>query len=170
MTRSEFIQRAAIALASNSDYSNDNGLLVMDIRIDAVRLYNEVEKETYFQDDEVEDDKSMLVLLSDIAYHLKGIKTAMEAPNGGELSTFQEMVNQLERLTTKVADKMGSCLCGIEDVICEKGSALIEQLDDIRKGTDCIGEPVENEYMEGIAGDLTQIRIALEDIANTDEI
>ena len=168
MTRSEFIQKAAIAMAGNGNFtSSDCTLYSRSILHCAVMLYNEVEKETYFQDDEVEEDKSLLTQLSDIAYHLEGIKKAMEAPNGGELSTFQEMVNQLDRLTTKVADKMGSCLCGIEDMIGEKGSALIEQLDDIRKGTDCIGEPVENEYVEGIAGDLTLIKNALEDIRDS---
>ena len=156
MTRSEFIQKAAIAMAGNGNFtSSDCTLYSWSILHCAVMLYNEVEKETYFQDDEVEEDKSLLTQLSDIAYHLEGIKKAMEAPNGGELSTFQELIMQMISL--------GDRLKAIEGEIFNTN----EKLDDICMGTDCIGEPVENEYIEGIAGDLTLIKNALEDIRDS---
>lgn len=156
MTRSEFIQKAAIAMAGNGNFtSSDCTLYSRSILHCAVMLYNEVENETYFQDDEDEEDKSLLTQLSDIAYHLECIKKAMEAPNGGELSTFQELIMQMISL--------GDRLKAIEGEIFNTN----EKLDDICKGTDCIGEPIESVHMESIAGDLTQIKNALGDIRDS---
>lgn len=156
MTRSEFIQKAAIAMAGNSNFtSSDCTLFSRSILHCAVKLYDEVKNETYFQDDEDEDNRSLLVNLADISDYLKDIKKAMEAPNGGELSTFQELIMQMISL--------GDRLRAIEGEIFNTN----EKLDDICNGTDCIGEPIESVHMESIAGDLTQIKNALDDIRDS---
>lgn len=143
-------------MAGNSNFtSSDCPLYSRSILHCAVTLYNEVENETYFQDDEDEDNRSLLVNLADISDSLKDIKKAMEAPNGGELSTFQELIMQMISL--------GDRLRAIEGEIFNTN----EKLDDICKGTDCIGEPIESAYMESIAGDLTQIKNALGDIRDS---
>lgn len=143
-------------MAGNSEFtSSDCTLYSRSILYCAVKLYEEVEKETYFQDDEDEDNRSLLANLADISDYLKDIKKAMEAPNGGELSTFQELIMQMISL--------GDRLRAIEGEIFNTN----EKLDDICKGTDQIGEPVENEYIEGIAGDLTLIKNALEGIRDS---
>lgn len=147
-------------MAGNSNFtSSDCTLFSRSILHCAVKLYDEVENETYFQDDEDEDNRSLLANLADISDYLKDIKKAMEAPNGGELSTFQELIMQMISL--------GDRLRAIEGEIFNTN----EKLDDICKGTDCIGEPIESVHMESIAGDLTQIKNALDGIRDsvTDE-
>lgn len=164
MTRSEFIQKAAIALLSNSRFLNSNCTVdTQGIIGEADKLYKEIGMETDFECEETEEPECMLTRVRFIADELVCIKEAMEAPNGGELSAFQEMVSQMSRMT----EKLTGCLRDLDTTLNEKMTDLIENLNDIRKGTDSIGNPDFIEPINSISGSLCMIQVALEDIRDS---
>ena len=101
MTKQEFINRAIISMCANPKFSNDVTVDKTNIIEQAYLLAEQVEAEFTepFDEDIDETRESMKALIGNIDDNLLGIKEAMEKPSGDELSTFQEMVYQLNRMT-----------------------------------------------------------------------
>lgn len=57
-----------------------------------------------FDEDIDETRESMKALIGNIDDNLLGIKEAMEKPSGDELSSFQEMVYQLNRMNERLLE------------------------------------------------------------------
>lgn len=91
-------------MCANPKFSNDVTVDKTNIIEQAYLLAEQVEAEFTepFDEDIDETRESMKALIGNIDDNLLGIKEAMEKPSGGELSTFQEMVYQLNRMNERL--------------------------------------------------------------------
>lgn len=105
MTRDNFIQRAVIAMCANPKCYNYNGLDNYALMVrEAENLARALENEDHdFDFDNSNSGESMETLIESISDSLQSIVDAIEKPTGKDLSTFQEIVYQLNEIRSQIA-------------------------------------------------------------------
>jgi hypothetical protein len=104
MTKDNFIQRAVIAMCANPKCYTYNGLDSYSVMVrEAENLARALEKNDHEFDLDNSSGGSMETLVEQISDSLQSIVDAIEKPSGKDLSTFQEIVHQLNEIRSQIA-------------------------------------------------------------------
>lgn len=105
MTKEQFIHQAVIAMCANPkcfDYGKLNSYAGMVREAEALASMLE-NKDHDFDFDNSNSGESMETLVESISDSLQSIVDAIEKPTGNDLSTFQEIVYQLNEIRSQIA-------------------------------------------------------------------
>jgi hypothetical protein len=105
MTKEQFIHQAVIAMCANPKCYTYNGLDSYSVMVrEAENLARALENEDHdFDFDNSNSGESMETLVEQISDSLQSIVDAIEKPTGKDLSTFQEIVYQLNEIRSQIA-------------------------------------------------------------------
>ncbi len=105
MTKEQFIHQAVIAMCANPKCYNYNGLDSYYVMVrEAEKLAHTLENEDHdFDVDHGSSGESMETLIESISDSLQSIVNSIEKPTGNDLSTFQEIVYQLNEIRSQIA-------------------------------------------------------------------
>lgn len=105
MTKEQFIHQAVIAMCANPKCYDYNGLNSYTLMVhEAEKLAHTLENEDHdFDFDNSNSGESMETLVEQISDSLQSIVDAIEKPTGKDLSTFQEIVYQLNEIRSQIA-------------------------------------------------------------------